>query len=579
MLFLQLCVDRNKAPSSDGLYTWLYARSLVYDHDIDFTNDYKLCGDPYGRGVRRGTEHPDDPFYAGPSVVWVPVLAAVRALSHDVPADDPGCKGTLAVRTMRVAPVLGALTVWMLYLIARRWAGDGVAAVSAGLLGMGTPLLNFAALSTSYSHAYDAFWAAACILAALRASERRSLGWWAITGALVGVDLLQRPVSAFYVIVPAALAFATAPPPRWRHAVPALALVGAGVALFGLLPQALIYEYLYGHYWVGAPHGRYYMVYGHAHPWLLLFAPRGGLFFTSPIAWLAVPGLVAGLRDPRTRVLTAALIVSAAATIWLSAAALDWHASWTFGARRLTSIVALLALPTSATLSRLERWLRARPSRSIHVLAAGACAFVALATAGEAYVPGGEHGRSQEELYGGAGAVVWKWADRLGDLAVLPAEVVFRLRYGLPMNAFRAASEPRYARNYRTMERPVAELELRASEDQLTGFTKVGDDMVMTGKRSTFVFTPEWPYATDLSVQASATPGTELRVGRRTWTGTVWYGSQTLASTVGAVKYSIPVGGFDSGLFELVFERADDGGKVVIRSIRIEDDAVYGPPL
>src|ERR1039458_1900074 len=70
------------AGRSDGYYTWLFARSIAYDHDIDFTNDYALCGDPAAKGILRGTHHPDNPFYIGPSIAWVPVLSVVR---HVVP--------------------------------------------------------------------------------------------------------------------------------------------------------------------------------------------------------------------------------------------------------------------------------------------------------------------------------------------------------------------------------------------------------------------------------------------------------------------------------------------------------------
>ena len=36
---------------SDGYYSWLFARSLAFDFDIDLTNDYALCGDPFRLGV------------------------------------------------------------------------------------------------------------------------------------------------------------------------------------------------------------------------------------------------------------------------------------------------------------------------------------------------------------------------------------------------------------------------------------------------------------------------------------------------------------------------------------------------
>ena len=590
LIFLHLFAERHQTgTSSDGYYTWLFARSLVYDHDIDFTNDYALCGDPHHKGVLRGTNHPDNPFYVGPSVTWAPVLWVLRATKH-ISQTEPesvrlACQGVLPVETLLVAPFLGALTVWLLYRIARRYGGDGVAALCAALLGMGTPLLANAAIMVSYTHVYDAFWAAVAILAALRASERPTLARWSLTGIAVGLDLLQRPVSVLYGVVPLALAITGARAPLLRRIVGPLLGLALGVAFFGVLPQVLVYKYLYGHYWIGAPHGRFYMQYGHAHPWLLLFAPHGGLFFTSPVAWLAVPGLAVGLRDPRTRVLMASSLVAIAATVWLSSAALDWDASWTFGARRLTSVVGLLAAPTALALGRMERWLRARPARAVTAIAVSSCAAVAFATAGGTFavatgVAPGDRGLSQAELYGSGARVAWGWVDRVGDLAILPAEMIFHLRYGLAMHAFRAATEPDYQRDYRTMTRPDTDFDLRKHLDQVTGFDKRGDDLVMTDKRATFVLTTGWPFATDVIVKASATPATELRLGRRTLTGTVWYGApSTFHQGVHAEKYAIPAGGFDSGLLELVFERADTGGEVVVESIRIEDDAQYAPPL
>jgi len=580
--------QREHPPTSDGYYTWLYARSLVYDHDIDFTNDYATCGDPYHRGVLRGTSHPDNPFYIGPAITWAPVLWVLRAAHHtsaSVPEDIRlACRGPLAIETTMIAPFLGALTVWMLYRIGRRYAGDGVAALSAALLGMGTPLLPNAAISVSYSHVYDAFWAAVALLAALRASERPSLARWGLVGAAIGVNLLQRPVSALYGVVPLALAIAGARPPRLRTLMARLPVLAVGVLLFGVIPQALVYKYLYGRYWVGAPHGHFYMQYAHAHPWLLLFAPHGGLFFYSPVVWLAVPGVVIGLRHAPTRVLMASLLVAAAAAVWLSSAALDWDASWTIGARRLTSIVPLLAVPMAIVLKKMERWLRARPKRAVTALALGSCSVVAVAGAGTTSaiasgVVAGEAGVSQADLYGGAARVAGGWADRFGDLAVLPAELIFHLRYGLPMNAFRAAAEPTYERDYRTMTRSDQELDLQQHLAQLTGFEKRGNDLVMTGTRATFVFTATWPFATDVIVKASASSDTELRVGRGTLTGTTWYGASVFGHDVGTQRYAVPAGGFDSGLLEIVFERADSGATVVVQSIRIEDDAQYGPPL
>src|SRR5262249_54862156 len=50
-------------PGADGHYTWLYARSLVYDGDLHFANDYAICGDPFALNIDRGGGRPDNPFY------------------------------------------------------------------------------------------------------------------------------------------------------------------------------------------------------------------------------------------------------------------------------------------------------------------------------------------------------------------------------------------------------------------------------------------------------------------------------------------------------------------------------------
>src|SRR5436190_21796622 len=63
-------------PESDGMYNWAFARSLTYDRDLNFTNDYALCGDPFGLRARQVVPgRPDNSYYVGPSLLWAPLLA------------------------------------------------------------------------------------------------------------------------------------------------------------------------------------------------------------------------------------------------------------------------------------------------------------------------------------------------------------------------------------------------------------------------------------------------------------------------------------------------------------------------
>jgi hypothetical protein len=574
-IFLTLLLPARGPGQSDGHYMWLFARSIVFDHDLEFKNDYALCGDPHHRGRDWGTGHPANPFYIGPSLTWAPVLWVAKHTLH-LPDDAPdsvkqACVGPLATITLSVGAFIGALTIWLMYRIARRFADDGPSALAAGLLGLTSSLPEYAGLQPEYSHAYDAFWAAVVILLTLRASERpESVVRWALAGVAVGIGLLQRPVSVVHGLVPAVVAAWTLRG-RWRTLVIAWLALGAGAILFGILPQMLIFKYLYGKFWVGSPHGRHYMQFGHAHPLLVLFAPHGGFFYTTPAAWLAVLGIVLGARDRSTRALILSIFGACAAATWLSAAASDWHGSGTFGARRLTSALPLLAPPMAIVLFRASRWLRARPRRATTAL--GLAVLVPMAFTILGAVQGFKMGRigsdtgaSQEGLYGEGEKAAWSFVDeQVGDLAILPAEIVFHLRYGLPMNAFREASTHLF----------TGDINLTAHARSVTGLESTPEGMRFSGRRATVVFATEWPHPTRFTVRGRAQEPTRLRVGYGSWIGTRWWGEVTLDRSGRDAAVAIPPGGSDSGIVEVVFERVEPGQPVLLTGLQI--DPVYEP--
>lgn len=590
--FIYTTTDTAHTPGSDGHYTWLYARSLVYDHDIEFKNDYALCGDPYEKNVDRGAGHPDNPFYIGPAVVWAPLLWTLR-LVEPLPPEAPevervACRGRLTAHTLSVGPWLAAGAVFLMYRLGRRFARDGEAALAAGLLGLGSSLPAYAGIWPAYSHVYDTFFAALTMILSVRAGERpRSAPRWALVGAALGLGLLQRPVSVVYGAVPAALAVATLWK-QWRPLAAALGLLGVGSLLYGALPQMLVYQFLYGRPWVGAPHGRFYMQYAHAHPWLVLFAPHGGFFYVAPTAWLAVAGGVWAVRSRATRPLALGILVASALAVWLSAAPLDWHSSGTFGARRLTSLLPVLAPLEAVAVARIARWVAARRSRALVALGFAVLLPVAFTIGGAAYGLGQarvstERGLSQSEIYGEGEKVGWDVVnDHVGDLAILPAELVYELRFGVPMNTFRDATEPFYERNYRTMAFSMTEIDLGDGRVRRTlrGLEGRKEGARMTGPRSSMLFSVQWPFATQLTIKAQAAHATRVRVGRGRLFGVTWYGDFPVSERQSSASVAIPAGGFDSGLLELVFQCADaPRAGVVLSSVKIEDQNPYPPPL
>ena len=84
LLLYATCLAAHK-PGADGFYGWIYARSLAYDGDLDFTNDYALCGDPWSMGWETATHHRANVFYIGPAVFWTPAIWLLKHFVHGEP--------------------------------------------------------------------------------------------------------------------------------------------------------------------------------------------------------------------------------------------------------------------------------------------------------------------------------------------------------------------------------------------------------------------------------------------------------------------------------------------------------------
>jgi hypothetical protein len=504
----------------------------------------------------------------------VPVLFVVKLFAASGGAAS--CGPPFSTACLALSPLAGALSVLFCYLIARRWFSDGVAGVAAGLIGIAGPLFLFSAMLTSYSHVYDTLCVSLTIWLSLRALDQPgSRARWAWAGLGVGACALQRISNEMFLLVPALCAFMA-----WRHRplllVEALA-ISAAASLCGVLPVLAIYKYLYGHYFTFT-HGRYFLQLWQAHPWLLLFNPRGGLFMRSPILWLAVAGIYPLARRRELWYLSAPLAALFLLELWLSSAVMDWESS-----RRLLNTTPLFVLCAAAAIEKLSAWL-STPERLRRALALSAGVFFALPVLGMAYgAPRGQLAKSsnQEMEYGTSVASFWQMIDQgLGDLAIWPAELAFRVRYGLPMSAFQFASTPRYKRNAWTLAWEDRAFNFADPEQRhtLSGFRDARDGVQLVAPRGSFVFAAHWPYATHLIARARSTRPTPLKIGlRELGRGVVWFEpTAQVQGEFASYEYRVPEARWHTGLIELAIE-AEPSAELVLSSIQLDDRAQRPP--
>lgn len=579
---------RPHAPESDGFYNWMFARSAVWDRDFNFTNDYAVCGDPWTlRGRQQVKGRPDNPYYIGPSLLWVPLLSVARAV---LPAPETaplprkmGCGRPYTSFVFFFAgPLLATFTLWLCYRAARRFAADGPAALAAALIGLGGSLAAYAAELPWIGHLQSATASALLVLAVLRAWERPEPWgrWLAVLGAFTLVSI-ERSTDALLGVLPAVAALVKLRG-QWRRLAALGVLFPVAFAL-GQLPHLLVSKYLSGN-WFPSTLGTNFMHFDQPHPFLLLFAPHGGFFYYTPAMWAAAIGAVYCVRDHRAlRPLVLACLAAVTLAIYLNASALDWFGSGTYGSRRLVFLTVIMVIFAACLTERVARFLQARPRFALGLAGLGLAApfitsnLVAVTAQGNVHVRI-DSASPQADLYGSAPKLVWSWVDdSVGPLAVLPAALVFSLRYGLPPTSFhQATTATYYKRNHMTLGWITRHVPMNVPK-LVRGATMEANRMTVTDRRATLVFAAMWPYATHIQITARAAKPTQLRVGRGGWFGTRWYGPAVKVDTTDRlIEIPIPKGGFGSGLMEVVFE-ADNPG-LVISSIGFDDKAPRPKP-
>jgi hypothetical protein len=357
---LRLGVPRLDA---DAVEYYSHLRSLYFDHDLDFKNEFEHFG-ILTRGDKKDpikeTGHRRTIFSVGPALLWMPFYA-VGDLVARVRNDVQEGYSPAHIRAVCLASLFyGVLGLVLVERLLEGFVAKPVAFWTTVSLLYGTFLFWYVTSEAVVSHALSFFASALVLFFYFRDEDNLDARRALILGLLVGLAAVVRWQNGVLLLLPAFTllkGFRLEDAPR-RIGMGILTLVSFAI---GALPQMLAWKAIFGHYLLkDPPHGRDFLRLDHPFLPEVFLSSRHGLLFWTPILWGGYLGYAFLVRRrPRTALHLFAVL---AVMSYVNACSGDWWAGGSFSNRRFDSALPLLALGVAAFLEFLLDRARTRPA-------------------------------------------------------------------------------------------------------------------------------------------------------------------------------------------------------------------------
>lgn len=443
VLYLSLYATLSAGPTGDGFYTYLMVDSLVTDLDLDLANQFARAGNPWGYQPDPDTGFLRMRYEAWPLFVWAPLMLLGKLLASIAGAlglvgDPDKLVQTVTLAASPLAAILGVLALVKLLV---RHVDRTVAWLAALGCIMSTQLVFYSLASPAYAHPLSFAFSALLLErldAVTRSDDGPTLRESVVLGAILGALMNCRPQSAVFSLLllwPLARALSRGKPLSWLG-MRAGCMALSALACFA--PTLLLFAHVYG-----SPfetfQGPHFMRWSQPELLAVWFSSAGGLFPYTPVAWLGIAGLVALARSAAFRVPALLMLLTFLVHSFVNACAWDYWGGATFGARRASELVAILAVGAAAVLVRALGWVVARPRAAFATL--GGCLLalqLSLYTAASSAALEGELPLIGPTKFSQrARLITGRWARALerglGDPFALPASLFFALRHDVPL--------------------------------------------------------------------------------------------------------------------------------------------------
>lgn len=328
--------------SADGPHYFAQARSILFDFDLDFTNDYE--------GIRPRIEIAER-YPVGLALLSLPFLTAAHVLvriatmmGYDLPAEGFGYPYETAFEltsylfaSVALVYLLRSITALVPLSLAT------LALVSASLASF---LGWYMVLEPGMPHAMSFAWATFFLGYWLETRPVTRARDWVVLGALIGVAALVRWQNGVFILLPLLDDWIDQP-----RSFRSSALMGAAAGIV-FLPQLVFWFMTTGNPFA-LPTGGHEVSWEQMRVMEVMYSTNRGLFPWNPILYLGVIGLALWLV--RSRRLAALFLTGFFLQAYVNGSVGIWWAGWSFGGRRFDSCFLFFVVGLAVLLDFLRR--------------------------------------------------------------------------------------------------------------------------------------------------------------------------------------------------------------------------------
>ncbi len=379
----------------DGVGYYAYLRSLLIEHRLDFSNDWRAANESFAMGRVRPngsidplqytpTGHLNNHYAVGAAILWAPFIVPVHGVmltlqKLGIHANANGYSRPYRV-TMAIATALyGFLGLLISFRLAGLYCDDYWAFLATVGIWFASSLPVYMYFNPSWSHAHSVFAVAVFLWYWQRTRRERSLAQWAILGLISGLVLDVYYANLALLLIPAVESMkgywqGWRSPGHGEHGLQRLFtgnLVYCLTTVIAFLPTLVTRQILYGDplelgypgQWGGKPA-----------PLQVLFSSDHGFLTWTPILVPALVGLYL-LRQQDGELAAYGTVVFLAFFALISSYAC-WDGISSFGNRFFISLTPLYVLGLAVFFREFAGWLK--NAQRARVMASTATALLVL---------------------------------------------------------------------------------------------------------------------------------------------------------------------------------------------------------